>query len=352
MQGTIYKNKNRYWWKVRLPDAEKTVYIPLKPAGAKFATSDYAVAVEVAKSLWKQACAGKTVSAAKTIENLIGLYKAHCEVYYQQNPREAKNIGYALDFLAEKCGKQIAQDFGPLALQSHRDRIIEKGLARSTVNKHIKMIQRMFKWGASQQVIPITTYQAVATVEGLRAGRSNARETEHVKPVPVKDYNSLLPHLPPVLKAMVQLQKLTGMRSEELCAIGPEDIDTSKNVWIYKPAKHKTAYRGHTRIIAIGPQGQAILKPYMKNRDYCFLNPKNTPYNTGTYRTALQRIMKKHKINLWFPHQLRHSAGTEVRKKLSREAARAFLGHRNSRITDDYAEIDMTLAAKAAESIG
>ena len=51
--GTIYLNKNRYWWKVQLPGENKSKARPLRPIGAKYATSDYSVACEVAGNLWQ-----------------------------------------------------------------------------------------------------------------------------------------------------------------------------------------------------------------------------------------------------------------------------------------------------------
>ncbi len=41
-----------------------------------------------------------------------------------------------------------------------------------------------------------------------------------------------------------------------------------------------------------------------------------------------------------------------TRKELGLDAARAVLGRRNLRITDDYAELDQSLAGKAALKLG
>ena len=49
------------------------------------------------------------------------------------------------------------------------------------------------------------------------------------------------------------------------------DLDTSGAVWLYRPGsdrgpagEHKTAYRGHSRIIPIGPRGQGILREWLR----------------------------------------------------------------------------------------
>jgi integrase len=140
---------------------------------------------------------------------------------------------------------------------------------------------------------------------------------------------------------------------------------------LYTPASHKTAYRGHSRQIAIGPKAQEILKKYLKRKldEYCFTPAEATGekrkykarYNRDSYRRAITRGIKKHnedednktKIPHWHPHQLRHTAGTKVRRELGRDAARAFLGHKNPQITDDYAKVqDLNIANKAAAKLG
>lgn len=36
LPGCIYQNKNRYWWKVKLPGTSKTKAIPLIPQGGRY----------------------------------------------------------------------------------------------------------------------------------------------------------------------------------------------------------------------------------------------------------------------------------------------------------------------------
>ena len=51
LPGSIYLNRNRYWWKVQLPGETKAKARPLRVIGSKFATTDYSVAVEVASNI-------------------------------------------------------------------------------------------------------------------------------------------------------------------------------------------------------------------------------------------------------------------------------------------------------------
>jgi integrase len=56
--------------------------------------------------------------------------------------------------------------------------------------------------------------------------------------------------------------------------------------------------------------------------------------------------------NCWSPNQLRHAAGTEVRRKFGLEAAQVVLGHAKADVTQVYAERDMALAAAIMQKIG
>ena len=48
-----------------------------------------------------------------------------------------------------------------------------------------------------------------------------------------------------VRQAMIQLQRLTGMRPGEVVIMRTADIDTTGSVWHYLPASHKTEHHGH-----------------------------------------------------------------------------------------------------------
>lgn len=57
-------------------------------------------------------------------------------------------------------------------------------------------------------------------------------------------------------------------------------------------------------------------------------------------------------VNCWSPNQLRHAAGTEVRRQYGLEAAQVVLGHAKADTTQVYAERDQTLAADIMRKIG
>jgi site-specific recombinase XerC len=54
----------------------------------------------------------------------------------------------------------------------------------------------------------------------------------------------------------------------------------------------------------------------------------------------------------WSPNQLRHAAGTEVRRQYGLEAAQVILGHAKADVTQVYAERDHALAIEVMGKIG
>ena len=55
LPGSLYQRNGRWWWRVQLPGEKKSKNRSLKPIGAKFATTNFVVACEVARNLWEAA---------------------------------------------------------------------------------------------------------------------------------------------------------------------------------------------------------------------------------------------------------------------------------------------------------
>ncbi|HEX2476501.1 MAG TPA: site-specific integrase, partial [Lacipirellulaceae bacterium] len=193
-----------------------------------------------------------------TVE-LIVAYLNFAKNYYRKNNRptsEYASILHALRPLKQLYGCKPIREFGPIALQTVISRMVTNGWSRSTVNKQTGRIKRMFKWGVSQELVPASLYQALATVSGLRKGRTEAHETDPIMPVSDGVVNATIQHLPEIPADMVRLQRLCGCRPDEVCAIRPCDIDCSTDIWQYRPPSHKTQHHNRDRVIFLGPQAQ------------------------------------------------------------------------------------------------
>ncbi len=123
-----------------------------------------------------------------TVAELLAAYLAHAARYYvdaEGKPtKELGNMKAAIKPMRELYAETLAVEFGPRALAAVRQRMVELGWCRSLVNHQIDRIRRAMKWAASEELIPVTTYEALRTLAGLRRGRTEAKESEPVKPVP------------------------------------------------------------------------------------------------------------------------------------------------------------------------
>ena len=211
-----------------------------------------------------------------TINELVARFWVHAKGYYRDaagNPtKEMENIRYAVRLMCELYGTTRAVEFGPRALKTIRQQMIDRGWCRNYVNKCISRIKALFKWATAEEILPGSIYHALSTVSGLKKGRSNARESEPVKPVPQEYVDAIEPYVSRQVWAMVQLQLLTAARPGEIVKMRPCDFDTTGKIWFYCPADHKTAHHGHERNIYIGPRAQAVLRPFLLRpvEAYCF----------------------------------------------------------------------------------
>ena len=341
---------------------------------------------------------GKTSLQGLSINEVLLAFWRHAETYYvDQNgtpSRELENVLTGIKLLKDLYGTTSAAEFGPVALKVVRQKMIGNDLCRNVINQRIGLIKRVFKWAVSEELIPSSVFHGLQAVAGLRQGRSPARETQKVGPVPDCFVESVLEFLPPTLQAMVKLQRLSGMRSGELCIIRTGDIEMGKGVWIYRPSKHKTQHHGHDKQVHLGPKAQEILRPFLRTnlgellftpahaqeernqikraarktkvqpfqRDRKKANPKTHPgqqFTTTSYYQAVQYAIKQAKKMgklaqdvHWHPHQIRHTFGTEIRKMHGLDAARALMGHRSLSQAEEYAELDTGLAVKVAAAVG
>lgn len=343
-------------------------------------------------------------TSVRVVANLVALYWQHVQATYKQPDgkpgTEVRDFKLSARSLLELYGKTPIADFGPLALKAVRQHMIDVGgLCRKTVNQRVQRLKRMFRWGVSEELIDVRVRQRIDSVEGLRARRTNAVDHPEVEPADPDDVDAVLTKLGPVVAAMVQVQRLTGMRPGEVCGLTPGEIDrTGSNgrgklkihgsdapIWVYRPAEHKTAWRGHRKAVAFGPRAQAVLAPFLDGRALdkpCFspaeevvavlaarrakakaprrvtrgrVRPGRTPgecYNVAAYGRRIARACVLADVPVWSPHQLRHLAEVEIERAFDLDAARAVLGHRDPRITLRYGKQDLEKAAKVAAAMG
>ncbi len=146
-----------------------------------------------------------------TVVEVCVRFMRHAKTYYGETGSEVASFKFSTRELTALYGRMLASEFGPLKLQAVRQAMIEANLCRKLINQRIRRIKAIFKWAASQEIIPASISHGLLTVRGLFAGQSEARETDDVKPVPVAFFNAVEPFVSRQVSAMVQLQELTGL---------------------------------------------------------------------------------------------------------------------------------------------
>lgn len=331
--------------------------------------------------------------AGVTVAEVLAAWWKHSIVYYRHpdgsQTGEAKNFADALRPLRRAYGDSPVTIFGPAELVALREQMIAAKLSRQVINARINRIRRVWKWAVAQGTVPAERYHALATVAGLREGRSAARESKGIKPVPLEDIQATLPFLPSPVAAMVKLQLSTGCRPGEVVSMRPMDIRTDGEVWVYSPERHKNSHRGKTRTIFLGPQAQEIITPFLHGRaptTYIFSpreaffeshakrrvsrKSKPTPselkrrerakpglryglrYDRRGYLQTIVKACDRAGVTPWCPLQLRHTRATELRKLFGLEGAQAVLGHAKVETTQIYAERSEERAREIARLVG
>lgn len=341
-----------------------------------------------------------------TVEEVLAAYLDFAERHYRRpdgSPTsELDCIKLAIRPLRRHYGESPASEFGPRALLALRDTICAEPTrfgqapARSTVNGYIRRVKAVFMWAVTRELVPPSVYEGLRAVDGLRAGRSAARETSPVRPVTRDQVDRTLPFLRPPVAAMVELMWITGMRLGEVVLMRMGDIDRSGSIWEYKPTSHKMVHEGRDRIVPLGPQAQVVLTPYLRadptahlfsprddqerrlaERHLAATSPRpkhrratrrppearaalGTRYTTDAVRRAITRAITQARatapetpLEHWHPHQLRHAAGTRFRAEAGLEAARVLLGHSSPVVTEQhYAEVDRVKASQLMARLG
>jgi hypothetical protein len=119
------------------------------------------------------------------IVELVDRYWEYAITYYRRpdgsRSPEAGCIHEACKPLKELYASAAATSFGPLALKAVRQKMIDRGWCRMSINRMIGRVKRLFKWAVAQELVPGSVYHALQCVPGLSRGRSEAKESDPVR---------------------------------------------------------------------------------------------------------------------------------------------------------------------------
>jgi integrase len=364
---------------------------------------------------------------AQRVEDLLAHFWVYAERHYRapdgQAKKELANYRAALRPLKRLCGDMAIEEFGPRALREVRDAMAtgawmtdeEKeecrargrpvGWCRRVVNRNLARLRTMFRWLETDELLDAGRVASLCKIRGLEMEELGVRESNDRLPVPECDLAATLPRLRHAVRALVELQLLTGARPSELVKLRARDLrrdgafevgnagmlTSVPGCWAYAPLRHKNSFRGkkHSRVILFGPKAQAVLAPFLANRqedDYLFSPretvaawraeqrrkrktkvqpsqvcratpcPRRRPgahYTVGSYARAIYTACGQEPvIPAWSPYRLRHNAATRLRDQFGWEIARLILGHSTVQTTQIYVLDSWAKAGEAMQQTG
>ena len=290
-----------------------------------------------------------------SVVELLLAFKRHADTYYAKNGKptaEVDCLNSAMRPVRELFAMLPAKDFSPLYLKAAQKRFVEAGWSRGFVNASTNRIRRIWKWGVSEGLVPVTTWQALQAVPGLKAGHTAAPDHKRREAVCDEQIEAVRKHL--LLKRgqrrdrhrdLFDLMRATGARPSELIGLTMADIDTRRDVWVADLTDHKNLHLGLSRKLFFGPQSQLILRR-------C---PATGPLFTikrRTFSNVVKDACLAAKIPPFVPYALRHTKATELRDAIGIEAAQATLGHAQPSMTARYSTRMDKLAIEAAAACG
>lgn len=159
------------------------------------------------------------------------------------------SIRATLRLVRQFDGAMTAAAFGPRRLRLIREAMVRgdeaadkarRPWSRGTANDRVRIVVAAFRWAASHEMVPPSLPQALATLEPLKRGRSAAKEGRRVLPVDAAVVMATREHLSRQVRALIDLQLLTGARPGELLGLRASDLDTSGTggVWVFRPSEH------------------------------------------------------------------------------------------------------------------
>jgi integrase len=283
----------------------------------------------------------------------------------------------------------------------HRVEVLgsRQAFSRKVINRNLVRVRAVFSWAVSEELIPASVAHGLREVKGVQQGDRQVKESKPQSPAFWADVERVLPHCTRPVAAMLHLQWFTGMRSAEVRAMRTVDIDrTDPQVWEYRPGSdagpygaHKNAWRGQTRVVALGPACIEVLKPWINDKaplEYLFqprlavaevnarrrrdrksprwpshvrtqeakrsARPKRPPgacYSDSSYPQAVARACARAGVK-FNPYALRHGRKMAVAREFGSDAARAVLGQKSIDATEHYGEIDQAHAREVMKKLG
>lgn len=304
----------------------------------------------------------RTSNAGISVAELVSQFVNDELKRFSESERHCQRA--ALRVLRQLFGFTSVTEFGPLKLRAVRESMVggdpnqkdkdgkpkpRKPWLRGVVNRQVKRIQALFRWGVSWELVPESIAAALDTVRALTAAETTAGESKPRQSVPAANIAKVRAELKPLYQDVLDLLGLTGARPGELVSLRAVDIDQSAAVWKSELVKHKTAHKGKRRVLYFNKEAQAIL---LKQEQFTTAPEEQIfPCRRDNFGTAVNRACKRANVAPFVPHEVRHTAVTTLVDSVGLEATQQLAGHSTAAMTLHYSKMAEKQAIKAVKKL-
>ncbi len=262
--------------------------------------------------------------------------------YAKVNKRSWRDDKYHLDAsMVPYFGKLELQEITPLEIEKYRAVRLEEGVSKSTVNREITILKKMFNlaidWNFAQ-VNPV-----------LKIKLFSEKNTMKERILTDEEEEKLLAGCPDYLKPIVIMALHTGMRRGEILNLEWAQVDLAKRTILVKNTKS-----GKDRPLPINETlFSALSKPWSQEGKgtLVFPNPATGKPFTELKKSFKQACKRAGITDLRF-HDLRHTfASRLVEAGVDIITVRDLLGHFSVRVTERYTHSGQSQKSLAVESL-
>ena len=254
------------------------------------------------------------------------------ELYFKETPLVAKGKKES-ERIANKdiipaIGHIKAMDVKRQHIKDIHHTITDRG-APVMANRAVELLRRAFNHAFEEELIEINTFPAIKKIKSTEYTRERVLSDEEIRVIwPAMDT------LSDNMRDIHKLLLLLGQRTQDICSMKIEDIDTEHKTWtVPAPPRGKNK---QPNILPLPPIAWAIMEPRLKGH-YKWIFPRK--YNTTrkgytggghskSTKNARLKIIEQTGVTDWTGHDLRRTLRTLLaREGVQPHIAEKVVGH-------------------------
>jgi len=270
------------------------------------------------------------------------LGETYLQNYAKSNKKSWKDDEYRIEAnLKPFFGDKLLKDITPLIIENYRTERLASPVTKSTVNREITIMKRMFNLAIDWNFADVNPV--------LKVKLFSEKDTQKQRILSEEEETKLLAVCIDYLNPIIVTALNTGMRRGEILNLNWKQVDLNK-----RQIRVEQTKSGKTRIIPINDdllQALLIEKESSGDSEYVFPNPKTgRPYVDvkKKFKEACGKVGIK---DLRF-HDLRHTFATRLLASgVDIVTVRDLLGHFSVRITQRYTHSNQDQKREAVQKL-